>query len=480
MGNFFASVWGFMQGDVFVGILGLLTIAAIVLVLFRSKMQPAFAFIVFPAILAIILVLLGRYSFDDIATMIKSGFSSTGPTAALFVFSVLYFGIMTDAGMFDVIIGKLMKLVGDSVVGVCIVTAVIALVGHLDGGGASTFCIVIPAMLPVYKRMHMRPTTLLRIAVLAMGVLNLMPWAGPTMRAASVMAMEAGALWKTILPIQIFGIVLALAHAVLSGFLEKRRGAGLHGKLAEKEGEVDLKEALHEQEGNELARPKLFIVNVILTLAIIAMLIWDVFPSYVPFMIGCALALFINYGFNAKMHKKIINLHAGPALMMCSTLMGAAVLMGVLTTSIGADGKALSAKVMELPPDAIPSVVRCLANIISSILPKALGQHLPLIIGILSVPLALAFDTDSYFYGMLPVMIGIGQAFGVNALPIAVAMVVCRNCATFISPMVPATLLGTGLAEVEIKDHIKASFLYVWGFSILCLLFAALWGIMPL
>lgn len=480
MGNFFTAVWGFMQGDVFVGILGLLTIAAIVLVLFKSKMQPAFAFIVFPAILALVLVLLGRYSFDDIATMIKSGFSSTGPTAALFVFSVLYFGIMTDAGMFDVIISKPMKLVGDNVIGVCIVTAVIALVGHLDGGGASTFCIVIPAMLPVYKRMHMRPTTLLRIAVLAMGVLNLMPWAGPTMRAASVMGMEAGALWKTILPIQIFGIVLALVHAVISGLLEKRRGAGLHGKLAEQEGEVDLKEALHEEKDNELARPKLFIVNIILTVAIIAMLIWDVFPSYVPFMIGCALALFINYGFNAKLHKKIINLHAGPALMMCSTLMGAAILMGVLTTSIGADGKAISAKVMELPEGAIPSVVRCLAGIISSILPAALGQHLPLIIGILSVPLALAFDTDSYFYGMLPVMIGIGQAFGVNALPIAVAMVVCRNCATFISPMVPATLLGTGLAEVEIKDHIKASFLYVWGFSILCMLFAALCGIMPL
>ena len=480
MGNFFTSVWGFMQSDVFVGILGLLTIAAIVIMLFKSKMQPAIAFITFPAILAVILVLLGRYSFDDVATMIKSGFSSTGPTAALFVFSVLYFGIMTDAGMFDVIIGKLMKLVGDNVVGVCVVTAIIALVGHLDGGGASTFCIVIPAMLPVYKRMHMRPTTLLRIAVLAMGVLNLMPWAGPTMRAASVLGMEAGALWKTILPIQIFGIVLALAHAVLSGFLEKRRGAGLHGKLAEAEGEVDLKEALHEEKDSELARPKLFIVNILLTIAIIAMLIWDVFPSYVPFMIGCALALFINYGFSAKMHKKIINLHAGPALMMCSTLMGAAVLMGVLTTSIGADGKAISAKVMELPPDAIPSVVRCLANIISSILPKALGQHLPLIIGVLSVPLALAFDTDSYFYGMLPVMIGIGQAFGVNALPIAVAMVVCRNCATFISPMVPATLLGTGLAEVEIKDHIKASFLYVWGFSILCMIFAAIFGIMPL
>ncbi|MDO4482933.1 MAG: SLC13 family permease [Clostridia bacterium] len=467
------------MSDMLVGILGLVCIIGIVVTLFKSKTQPAIAFIVFPAILGLVLVLGGRYSFDNLAVMIKSGFNSTAPTAALFVFSVLYFGIMTDSGMFDIIIGKLMKLVGDNVVGVAVVTAVIALVGHLDGGGASTFCIVVPALLPVYKRMHMRTTTLLRIAVLSMGVLNLMPWAGPTMRAASVLGMEAGSLWQTILPIQIFGVVLALAHAVLAGFQEKRRGAGLNGKLASDEEEA-VEVEVQEAKTNELARPKLFLFNILLTVAVIALLIWDVFPSYFPFMIGTAVALFVNYGFTAKMHKKIINLHAGPALMMCSTLMGAAVLMGVLTTSLGPDGKALSAKVMELPAGTIPSVVRCLASIVSGILPTALGQHLPMVIGILSVPLALAFDTDSYFYGMLPVVMGIGQAFGVDALPIAVAMVVCRNCATFISPMVPATLLGTGLAEVDIKDHIKASFMYVWGFSILCMLVAVVFGIMPL
>ena len=466
--------------DTVVGILGLLTIAAIVITLFKSKTQPAIAFIVWPALLALVLVIAGRHSFDDVAAMIKAGFNSTGPTAALFVFSVLYFGIMTDAGMFDVIIGKLMTLVGDNVIGVAMVTCIIALVGHLDGGGASTFCIVVPAMLPVYKRMHMRPTTLLRIAVLSMGVLNLMPWAGPTMRAASVLGIEAGELWKTILPIQIFGILLALAHAFLSGMQEKKRGAGLHGKLAETEGTVELQEtaAAETAEANDLARPKLFLFNILLTVAIIAMLIWDVFPSYFPFMIGVAAALFVNYGFSAKMHKKIINLHAGPALMMCSTLMGAAVLMGILTSSMGVDGKVISAKTMELPPDALPSVVRCLANMVAGVLPAALGKNLPLVIGILSVPLALAFDTDSYFYGMLPVVIGIGQAFGVNSLPIAVAMVVCRNCATFISPMVPATLLGIGLADIDIKDHIKACFMYVWIFSILCMLFAVVLGIM--
>ena len=450
-----------------VGLLGFLTIICIVVVLFQSKTLPSIAFIAVPMVLGIILVIGGYYTLDDLAALIKAGFGSTGPTAALFVFSVLYFGIMTDAGMFDVIIDKLMGLVGDSVIGVTVMTAVIALIGHLDGGGASTFCIVVPSMLPVYKKMHMRPTTLLRIAVLAMGVLNLMPWAGPTMRAASVLGMEASKLWGTLLPIQIFGIILALAHAVLAGFQEQARGAGLHGKLAEEEGAVDVEDAAAAAQKNELARPKLFIFNVVLTLAVIAALIWDVFPSYVPFMVGVAVAILVNYPGQA-MQKKIINSHAGPALMMCSTLMGAAVLMGILvktvTTGDGAE---------------IPSVVSCMSGIIASILPAALGAHLPLVIGILSVPLALAFDTDSYFYGMLPVMIGIGAEFGIDPLPIAVAMVVCRNCATFISPMVPATLLGTGLADVDIKDHIKASFLYVWGFSIICMIFAIILGIMP-
>ena len=453
------------MSETIVGILGFLTIAAIVVTLFKSKTLPSIAFIVFPTILAVILVIGGYYDFEQVGKLIKSGFSSTSPTAALFVFSVLYFGIMTDAGMFDVIIDKLMKLVGDNVIGVSVMTAVIALIGHLDGGGASTFCIVVPAMLPVYKKMHMRPTSMLTVAVLAMGVLNLMPWAGPTMRAATVLGVEAAGLWSTLIPIQIFGIALVFVVAVIFGLKEKARGAGLHGKLHEIEGEVVLDDA-QEKEKNELARPKLFIFNIILTIAVIALLIYDIFPSYVPFMFGVAIAILVNYP-GAKMQKKIINSHAGPALMMCSTLMGAAVLMGILVKSV------------TVGDVEVASVITCMSDLISAILPAFLGRHLPLVIGILSVPLALAFDTDSYFYGMLPVMIGIGEGFGVAAMPIAVAMVVCRNCATFISPMVPATLLGVGLADVDIKDHIKNSFLWVWGFSILCMIFAIILGIMP-
>jgi len=314
-------------------------------------------------------------------------------------------------------------------------------------------------MLPIYRKMNMRTTTLLRVMVLPMGIMNLMPWAGPTVRAATVLGTEAGDLWQMILPVQIFGVIICLAHGVLAGIQEKQLGAGLISGQDFKSSEVTDKSSRDK---------KIFIFNVLLTLAVIAALIVTKIPDYVPFMVGLALALIANYGFDAKIHKKIINAHAAPALMMCSTLLAAAVLMGILVKDVTIDGA------------KIPSVINCMSNLVTLILPEAFGEHLPVIIGVLSAPLALVFDTNSYFYGMLPVMIGIGENFGVSAESITAAMLICRNCATFISPMVPAALLGVGLAEVDIKEHIKASFGFTWLLSILCLSFAALIKIIPL
>ena len=463
------------MNEILVGILGLLCIAAIVFTLLKGRTQPAITFILFPTALAVILVIGKWYTFDNVAALIRSGLNSTVPTAAMFVFSILFFGIMNDTGMFDVIIRKLMALVRNSVVGVAMVTAVITLVSHLDCSGASTFCILIPAMLPVYRRMHMRETTLLRIGVVCMGAMNLLPWSGASLRTATVLGIEGSSLWHTLLPVQCFAIVLSLGHAFLAGMQEKAKGAGVKDAPANCEERETPAEKKSDSEG--LARPNRFIFNVILTIAVIAMLAWDRFPGYYPTMLGAVAALFVNYGFNASAHKKIVNRHAAPALTMCITMMGAAVLMGILTSSLGADGSVFPTSMIELPTDAVPSVMRCLAGMISGALPAALGKHLHLLLCALAVPLALFFDTDSYFYGMLPVMLGVGQSFGLDALPIAITMLILRISATFICPMTAALLLGTGMAEVSIKKHIKASSLYVWSYSVLCLLFAFFIGL---
>lgn len=441
------------MSDTILALLGFATVITVIVLLLRNVTVPALAFVSVSTITAAILVATGAFTLDEMAGFIKEGVKGVHGTAILFIFSVLFFGVMTDAGMFDKIIGALMKKVGNNVVGVALMTCLIAVIGHLDGGGASTFLITIPAMLPVYKRLHMRRETLLLICVTSMGVMNLLPWGGPTMRAASVLGVESNDLWSQILPMQIVGLVLAVGTAIFWGLQEKKRIAKLGDAAVEDVGKYDDSDS--EEKNNELARPQNFIFNVILTLAVIIVLVMDIFPSYYVFMVGCALGILVNYR-GKKLQNSIIKSHASAGLSMASTILCAGVFLGVLSKS---------------------GIMEKMAIMMASVIPASLGRFLPVIIGILSVPLALLFDTDSYFYGLLPVLISVGNQFGVNPAHIAIAMVVCRNCATFISPVAPATYLGIGLAGVEIKDHIKYCFGWQWGVSIVCLVAGLILGV---
>ena len=441
------------MSETVLALLGFATVIAVIVLLLRNVTVPSLAFVGVSTITAIILVVTKAFTLDEVAGFIKEGVKGVHGTAVLFIFSVLFFGVMTDAGMFDKIIGALMKKVGNNVVGVTLMTCIIAIIGHLDGGGASTFLITIPAMLPVYKRLHMRRETLLLICVTAMGVMNLMPWGGPTMRAASVIEVEPNDLWFQLMPMQVVGFVLAIGTAIFWGFQEKKRIAKLGDAAAEEAGKYDDSD---EGAGNtDLARPQNFVFNVILTLAVIIVLVMDIFPAYYVFMVGCALGILVNYR-GKKLHSSIIKSHASAGLSMASTILCAGVFLGVLSKS---------------------GIMEKMAVMMANVIPTSLGKFLPVIIGILSVPLALLFDTDSYFYGLLPVLVSVGNQFGVNPAHIAIAMVVCRNCATFISPVAPATYLGIGLAGVEIKDHIKYCFGWQWGVSIVCLVAGLIMGV---
>ena len=441
------------MSETVLALLGFATVIAVIVLLLRNVTVPSLAFVGVSTITAIILVVTKAFTLDEVAGFIKEGVKGVHGTAVLFIFSVLFFGVMTDAGMFDKIIGALMKKVGNNVVGVTLMTCIIAIIGHLDGGGASTFLITIPAMLPVYKRLHMRRETLLLICVTAMGVMNLMPWGGPTMRAASVIEVEPNDLWFQLMPMQVVGFVLAIGTAIFWGLQEKKRIAKLGDAAAEEAGKYDDSDS--GESNTDLARPQNFIFNVILTLAVIIVLVLDIFPAYYVFMVGCALGILVNYR-GKKLHSSIIKSHASAGLSMASTILCAGVFLGVLSKS---------------------GIMEKMAIMMANVIPTSLGKFLPVIIGILSVPLALLFDTDSYFYGLLPVLVSVGNQFGVNPAHIAIAMVVCRNCATFISPVAPATYLGIGLAGVEIKDHIKFCFGWQWGVSIVCLVAGLIMGV---
>jgi CitMHS family citrate-Mg2+:H+ or citrate-Ca2+:H+ symporter len=357
--------------------------------------------------------------------------------------------------MFERIIGGLAKKAGNNVLPVCLLTTLIAIIGHLDGSGASTFLITIPAMHPIFKRLRMKNTSLMLIATSAMGVMNLLPWGGPTLRAASVIKMDAGELWTAILPMQGVGIVLAFGVSFLVARMEIKRGAGYDPNY---QSGFDTDEALSKDQKLALRRPKLFWFNVVLTLTAIAALTFLRVPSFYIFMVACAAALLVNYP-QPKEQTARFAAHSKGAVMMASTILGAGILLGVLDES---------------------GIMKAMGEVLVGVIPPVLGPYIAIIIGVFSAPLALFFETDAYYYGVLPIVVQVGQSYGVTPVSVAITMVVCRNLACFISPMVPATLLGCGLAEVEINDHIKTSFFWVWGMSLIMLVSGIIMRIIPL
>ena len=188
----------------------------------------------------------------------------------------------------------------------------------MDGSLASTLLITIPAMLPVYKKLHIRPVTLLVIIGAAMSIMNLVPWGGPVARTGVVLNADVNALWQQLIPLQGVGLVIVVLFAAYMGWVEKRRGAGLHatGKAALLDSTVEDSDIGHSQaEFDAMKRPKLIWINLLITLGVIGLLCFTKVPLYGAFMLGLAIALIINFP-GAKAQSKAIKMHADTALTL--------------------------------------------------------------------------------------------------------------------------------------------------------------------
>ena len=431
-----------------VALIGFAMIVAIVFLLLKGKMSPIVVLTLIPAIAALLL----GFGPVEIADFIKDGVKTTTSNGILFIFSVIYFGVMSDTGMFDVIVQKLVKLAGNNVIAVTVATALIATIAHLDGTTATTVLITIPALYPVYKKMKIDTRILLCLTGACMGVMNLLPWGGPVARAATVLSMDANDLWHIMIPVQILGLIANIAVAVLLGMFAIKHGAG-QGK-----GEEITVDEKAQQEEEALRRPKLLIFNLVLTVALLAVLSTGVVTSYVAFLVALSIGLAVNYP-DLKLQDKLIKKHAPAALIISATLFAAGAMVGVF------DGTGM---------------LEAMANAIMAIIPAALGKYVHIIFGILALPLGLCVGTDAYFYGIMPLVMQVGETYGVASLNTALTMLIGKNLALMVSPLVPATYLAIGLTGTELKDHMKFSIPPYYIISLIMLVFGVILGIVAI
>ncbi|MED4017871.1 CitMHS family transporter [Sutcliffiella cohnii] len=439
-------------------IIGFATILTIVILLLKGRISPIIGLVLVPIIGALI----AGFGIAEIGGFFSEGIDKVINVVIMFIFAILFFGIMQDAGLFDPIINKMIAITRGNVVAVAVGTVFIAAIAHLDGSGASTFLITIPALLPLYKRLKMSPYLLLLLVGTSASILNMLPWAGPLGRTAAVLGLDPTELWRPLIPLQIIGLFLLTCMALILGIREKRRIALLR-ETESSQDEVaaaqEYAESSYQKEKDiSLARPKLLWVNLLLTLGMIGMLVWGIIPAGFIFMIFLSIALLLNY---PKVDDQMarIKAHAPNALLMASIILAAGSFLGIL----GGTG-----------------MLNSIAVDMVKILPAFIVPYLHLIIGAFGVPFELILNTDAYYFALLPVVEQIVVTYGVESVTAAYSMIIGNIIGTFVSPFSPALWLALGLAGCEMGKHIRYSIFWVWGFSLVLMVVAIVLGIIAL
>ena len=133
------------QDSIWLTIVGLIIIISIVGLLIAKRISPVVGMILIPSVGALVL----GYSIGDLDEFFNSGLDQVINVVIMFIFAIIFFGIMSDSGLFKPLVKKLILLTRGNVIVVCIVTALIGTFAQLDGAGATTFLLSIPALLPL-------------------------------------------------------------------------------------------------------------------------------------------------------------------------------------------------------------------------------------------------------------------------------------------------------------------------------------------
>ncbi|MFD8107774.1 CitMHS family transporter [Streptomyces microflavus] len=442
-------------------ILGFAMIATFLVLIMTKKMSPIAALVLIPALFCVAVgqgAKLGDYVIDGVGNL--------APTAAMLMFAIVYFGVMIDVGLFDPIVRGILRFCKADPMRIVVGTAVLAAIVSLDGDGSTTFMITVSAMYPLYKRLKMSLVVMTGVAATANGVMNTLPWGGPTARAATALKLDASEIFIPMIPALAVGLLAVFLLSYVLGLRERKRlgmltldealvrepeqetvlaGTGGGGDRLRKgsggSGSADLTQDGDEDDEDDFKgldpnrstlRPKLYWFNAGLTVALLTAMIMQLMPIPVLFLLGATLALTVNFPHMPDQRARIAA-HADNVLNVSGMVFAAAVFTGVLTGT---------------------GMVENMADSVVSAVPDAMGPHMAIVTGLLSLPLTYFMSNDGFYFGVVPVLAEAGAAHGVSPLEIARASL-AGQALHMSSPLVPAVYVLVGMAKVEFGDHTR-------------------------
>lgn len=415
------------------------------------------------ALVALMLVptafgLLGGFG-AELGDMMLAGVEALAPTGIMLLFAILYFGLMIDAGLFDPLTNAIIRAVQGDPVKILVGTGVLALIVSLDGDGATAYMITVSAVIPLYRQMNLDRRKMACIIIMAGAVMNILPWGGPTARAATALKLEPSVVFLPLIPAMIATAAWVLLVAFFFGLQEKKRLDRLGSAADARFTAIPATAATGNDRARDISalRPKLFLFNLALTISLIAMLIMEAAPLPVLFMIAFAIALLANYP-SIEEQKARINAHAGNALAVAGLIFAAGIFTGILSGS---------------------GMVDAMAGTVLAVVPPELGREMTLITALLSIPFTFLISNDAFYFGVLPILAETASAHGVSHEYIARASLVGQQ-SHLLSPLVASTYLLVGMAKIEFGELIRFTLPWALGSCLIMLVGAFAFAALPL
>lgn len=405
-------------------------VAAFMLLILTKRLSAIVALILVPVVFG-----LAIGSGPQLGEMVMGGIIKVAPTAMMLMFAILYFAVMFDAGLFEPAVKRIIRAVGDDPLRITLGTAALSALISLDGDGSTTVLVVISAFLPVYLRLGMNPLILAVMLLLTNTVINVVPWGGPTARAASALHLDAMTVFIGLVPTVLAGLAYAFCAAWFLGLRERKRLGWVAGQGA------GVSEAV-ERKAKASHRPHLFWVNLALTLALVVSMGLGLGPLPVLMMVALALALVINYP-NLNDQKERIAAHSDSVLNVIALIFAAGAFTGILTGS---------------------GMVDAMSKSFLDVVPEAAGPYMSLITALAGIPFTFFMSNDAFFFGILPILGGAAGHYGIDPLHIARASVLGQPVHA-LSPLLAPAYLLSGLLQREVGDLQRYCLLWALGSS---------------
>ncbi|MGT2949724.1 SLC13 family permease [Streptococcus cuniculi] len=434
-------------------ILALIMLAIVVACIVSNKVPMNFVMFIVPVVFGLLMgydiLQLSGFILAQINTMMAQ-------TGYMLLFGLIYFTMVTETGMFDTLISAVMKKLGHrlNIIGVMVLTTVLGAIAYLTANMSTTYLIVFPIMIPLYKKFQLDRRAAFIICQTAIAAMCWLPWGIGLVMSATMAGTDAESLAQASIPWGLCFLPAIVLQYVYFAYRHKKQ----YQRLGLPEGET--LEASTKMEEKPNARPAFFAINLAIFVLVIVCLAYFKLPSYLVFVAASIVTALINY---PKDFGNIWNKAGGTFFNVLLMLIAICFYLAIFNAA-PEDGSRMS-------------MVASLAQLLETVFPAFLIRYIHIIFLLLAVPI-IYFVPYQLYNAFYPLFISIGASFGLSPIAIIAPFVCNLALATSVTPMNSSTYVGATLCEIEVNDFTRYGAKVMMVTNVIVVLTALLCGLL--